>query len=138
MLIAWQNFSWTDGITVPLATYSPGIFAITDVGGNPISAGNPAKRGSGIVIYANGLGPVDNQPASGEATSPVQPFSATKTPATATIGSSTGQVTFTGLTPGSIGLYQVNVLIPADAPAGSQVLKLSIGGQDVSMNINIG
>jgi len=39
------------------------------------------------------------------------------------------------LTPGSVGLYQVNVAIPADAPTGTQVLKLSIGGLDTTANI---
>ena len=57
MLISWENFDWTGGITVPLATFSPGIFAVTDAAGNVVNSGNPAKRGAGIVIYANGLGP---------------------------------------------------------------------------------
>jgi minor extracellular serine protease Vpr len=137
MLISWQDFDWTGGITVPLATYSPGIFAVTDVSGGAINAGNPAKRGAAIVIYANGLGPVDKQPASGEATPSTQPPASTTTAPAVTLGAATPQVLFSGLTPGSIGLYQVNVSIPADAPTGNQPLKLSIGGQDVTVNIPI-
>ena len=42
---------------------------------------------------------------------------------------------FSGLTPGFVGLYQVNVAVPSDAPTGTQPLKLSIGGQDVTVNV---
>jgi len=42
---------------------------------------------------------------------------------------------FSGMTPGIVGLYQVNVSVPSDAPTGTQPLKLSIGGQDVTVNL---
>ena len=46
-----------------------------------------------------------------------------------TIGGATALVSFSGLTPGAVGVYQVNVQVPADAPAGDAVpLTLSIGG----------
>jgi uncharacterized protein (TIGR03437 family) len=137
MLISYFGFDWTGGITVPLAQYSPGIFAVTDGDGKPINASNPIKRSFGVVVYANGLGPVDIQPASGEATPATLPLSNTKVPATATIGGINAPVQFSGLTPGSIGLYQVNVIIPQTAPTGTQPLKISIGGQDVTVNIPV-
>jgi uncharacterized protein (TIGR03437 family) len=37
-------------------------------------------------------------------------------------------VQFSGLAPGFVGLYQVNAVVPADAPAGIQPLVVSIGG----------
>ena len=36
-------------------------------------------------------------------------------------------VLFAGLTPGFVGLYQINVIVPAEAPTGPSV-PLSIGG----------
>ena len=63
-----------------------------------------------------------------------QLVSTTATP-TVTIGGSTAGFIFSGLTPGSVGLYQVNVTVPSDAPTGTQPLKLSIGGQDVTVNV---
>jgi uncharacterized protein (TIGR03437 family) len=39
------------------------------------------------------------------------------------------------LTPAIVALYQVNVTVPADAPIGTQPLKLSIGGQDTTVNL---
>jgi uncharacterized protein (TIGR03437 family) len=45
-----------------------------------------------------------------------------------TIGGQTANVTYSGLAPGYVGLYQVNVTVPSNSPAGSQPVTLSIGG----------
>jgi uncharacterized protein (TIGR03437 family) len=126
---------WTGLVTVPVSPYSPGIFAVTDAAGALVNAANPAKRGGSIVIYANGLGPVDIQPATGEPSS--ASLSSSKASPTVTIGSATGQLIFSGLTPASIGLYQVNIGIPATAPSGTQTLTLTIGGQSTTMSIPV-
>jgi minor extracellular serine protease Vpr len=110
--------------TVPLATYSPGVFAVVDSQSGAVGS---ATHGDTVVIYMNGLGPVSGTPASGTP-SPAQPLSNTGVLPTVTIGGSTAQVNFSGLTPGSIGLYQVNAVIPANAPTGSQPLVVTIGG----------
>ena len=49
--------------TLPLATYSPGVFGVVDSQTGSIGT---AKRGDTVLIFCNGLGPVSNQPASGE------------------------------------------------------------------------
>ena len=54
-----------------------------------------------------------------------------------TIGRATGRIDFSALSPGFIGLYQVNVGIPSDAPTGTQTLTLTIGGQSVTKDIPI-
>ncbi|MBZ5619542.1 MAG: S8 family serine peptidase [Acidobacteriia bacterium] len=123
--------------TVPLATYSPGVLEYNDNGHqsavaqdisfNLISQANPAQRGKTIQVYMNGLGPVTNQPASGEP-SPAQPLASTTVVPTATIGGLPAQVSFSGLTPGSVGLYQVNVTVPGAAPTGNQPLAISVNG----------
>jgi uncharacterized protein (TIGR03437 family) len=129
------GYIWSSLYTVPLATYSPGIFAVTDgVNNGVISAANPAKRGGSIVIYANGLGPVSTPQSSGDPSSSTQ-LVYTNTAPTVTIGGGPTGPIFSGLTPGIVGLYQVNVSIPADAPTGTQPLKLSIGGQDATVNV---
>ena len=114
--------------TVPLAPASPGVFAIVDAtSGAVVTAGTPVKRGDALVIYANGLGAVSNQPASGEP-SPAQPLAATSVTPGVTIGGSTAPLIFSGLTPGSVGLYQVNVTVPSNAPTGSQPLVIALSG----------
>jgi uncharacterized protein (TIGR03437 family) len=116
--------------TVPLAPVSPGVFAIVDAtSGLVVSGSTPVKRGDALVIYANGLGPVSNQPASGEPSpGPPQPLAATSVSPTVTIGGSTATLIFSGLTPGSVGLYQVNVTVPVDAPTGNQPLVIALNG----------
>jgi minor extracellular serine protease Vpr len=129
------GYIWSTLYTVPLATYSPGIFAVTDgVNNAVISATNPAKRGGSIVIYANGLGPLSTSQSSGDPASSTQLVYTNATP-TVTIGGSPAPPFFSGLTPGIVALYQVNVTVPADAPTGPQPLKLSIGGQDATVNV---
>ncbi|MDP9170203.1 MAG: S8 family serine peptidase [Acidobacteriota bacterium] len=124
--------SYSNVLTVPIANYAPAFFEIQgavaaeDVKGQVISQTNPAKRGAVISLFANGLGPVTNQPASGDAAS-LTTLSQTST-ATVTIGGQPAQVSFSGLTPGLPGLYQLNVTVPAGIAAGSQPVVVSIGG----------
>ena len=60
-------------ISVPLASYTPAFFhgsdgtvAALDQQSAVVSSTNPARRGQIVQLFANGLGPVTNQPASGE------------------------------------------------------------------------
>jgi uncharacterized protein (TIGR03437 family) len=128
-------YVWSALYTVPLSTYSPGIFAVTDgVTNAVISAASPARRGGSLVIYANGLGPVTVPQSSGDPASSTQ-LTYTNTQPTVTIGGSTAPPIFSGMAPGFVGLYQVNVTVPSDAPTGTQPLKLSIGGRDATVNV---
>lgn len=112
--------------TLPIAPYSPGIFAIVDENGGVVSNSNPARQGHNITIYCNGLGPVTNQPADGDP-SPSSPLARTVTAPTVAIGNQSATVLFSGLTPTTVGLYQVNVTVPATG-AGPQTITLSVGG----------
>jgi minor extracellular serine protease Vpr len=110
-----------------LTDYSPGIFATVDyTSGTVVTTTSGVKRGDTLIIYANGLGPVNNRPASGEA-SPDTPATTTTIPKV-TIGGVDVPVAFSGLTPGSVGLYQINVTVPSNTPVGTQPMVVSIGG----------
>jgi uncharacterized protein (TIGR03437 family) len=129
---------------VSIASFAPGIFILNGVSSSqgavaisgtrllaaPASGGvgRPAGAGESVTIYCTGLGAVSNQPATGTAASS-ELLSFTTTAPTVTIGGVSAQVSFSGLAPGSVGLYQVNVLIPAGvSPGGSVPLILSIAG----------
>ncbi len=124
-------------VNVPIAAASPSLFEYTDssgrlfaaaVGGpGVIGSGNTAKRGQVVSLYANGLGAVENQPASGEAAS-LTTLSPARSLPTVTVGGRPAQVSFAGLAPGYVGLYQINVTIPADAPTGVQPVVVSSNG----------
>jgi uncharacterized protein (TIGR03437 family) len=125
--------------TVPLAEYSPAAFeytetatgrllgAILDSNYGLVGTANPAKRNDIIQVYANGLGPVDNQPASGEPSS-AAPLAVTRSTPQVTIGGQPAEVLFSGLTPGIVGLYQLNVRVPANAGSGYQPLVVTVNG----------
>ncbi|MBM3756424.1 MAG: hypothetical protein FJW38_20840 [Acidobacteria bacterium] len=127
-------------VRVPLNDHSPAAFEFNDPGSGRlmaaaldenfalITSGNGVRRGSGIAqIYANGLGPVTNTPPSGEP-APSQPLATCRVQPEVTIGGRAAAVQFCGLAPGFVGLYQLNVSVPADAPTGVQPLIIRAGG----------
>jgi uncharacterized protein (TIGR03437 family) len=127
----------TPEVSVPLAAAAPGLFTTSQDGkgfvvalhgadNTPISASNPARAGETIVVYATGLGAVTPAVASG-APAPSNPLATTQTPATATIGNDAARVVFSGLAPGFVGLYQINLEVPPGAPPADVPLVVSIG-----------
>ncbi|HUJ49914.1 MAG TPA: hypothetical protein VLW25_06930, partial [Bryobacteraceae bacterium] len=92
-----------------------------------VDANSPAHAGDYLQIYANGLGPVSNTPQTG-AEAVASPLSYLIGNATVTIGGVQAPVSFAGLAPGFIGLYQVNVQVPQGVGTGDTVpVMLSIG-----------
>jgi uncharacterized protein (TIGR03437 family) len=88
----------------------------------------PVSRGDYVVIYATGLGVVQNPLPSGAAASATILSPLANTPAV-TIGGVPAYVQFAGLAPGFVGLYQVNASVPQSAPSGDTVaVMLSAGG----------
>jgi minor extracellular serine protease Vpr len=45
-----------------------------------------------------------------------------------TIGGANAAVSFSGLAPGFVGLYQVNAVVPAGLASGNQSVVISVGG----------
>jgi uncharacterized protein (TIGR03437 family) len=104
------------------------IFAAT-AGSIPGQQSRPAQKGVDyLTIYCNGLGDVQNRPANGATA--IDGSSTTLQPVTVTIGGGApAPASFSGLAPGFVGLYQVNVQVPANAPSGNAVtLTISVGG----------
>jgi minor extracellular serine protease Vpr len=129
------DYSYGNVVTLPLQNFAPsflevlpGAVAALDMNYATIGASNPAVRGQSIALYANGLGPVTNTPASGDPASSTSLAATTSTPVV-TIGGATAPVSFSGLAPGFAGLYQINVTVPSTIAAGQQPVVVSIGGQ---------
>lgn len=90
----------------------------------------PARRGVDyLTIYCTGLGDVSPRPESG-APAPASPLAQTVAAPTVTVGGVTAPAPiFAGLSPGFVGLYQINVLVPANAPVGDAVpVVVTVGG----------
>ena len=134
-------------VTLPLSDYAPGLIefvhtvpnspgavAATDTSFNGIGAGNPAKRGQVISLYAEGLGPVTNQPATGQVALSFQGgfLSTTISTPTVTIGGQPAPLACgacSGLSAGWSALYQINVVVPQSLSPGNYPVTVSIGGR---------
>jgi uncharacterized protein (TIGR03437 family) len=81
---------------------------------------NPVGRGGALTFYVTGLGAVTPPVATGQA-APSDRLCYANATVTATVGGADAQVLFAGLTPGFIGLAQVNVIVPAEAETGDAV-----------------
>ncbi len=123
---------------------TPGVFTISATGKGQAVAinqdfslnGDPAQnpmakpeaRGRVVTFFANGPGGQFTNPANGQAltptsgaATPANPIHATQTTPIVTIGGVAATVAFSGLTPGFVGLWQLNVIVPATAPVGNAV-----------------
>jgi minor extracellular serine protease Vpr len=69
------------------------------------------------VLYLTGLGAVSDEPTTGTASSLTSLSSTLITPQV-TIAGAIAPLAFSGLAPGFIGLYQINVTVPQAAPTG--------------------
>ena len=87
--------------------------------------GHPATPGSIVAAYLTGQGPLDLPVPSGSA-APPDPLIGAAAQVTAMLGGQNAEVTFAGMTPGLVGVFQVNLRIPALAP-GDYPLAVSVG-----------
>lgn len=124
-------------ITLALSAASPGILTWTQDGRgaavaqhsdySSVTTSNPAHPGEVIFLYGLGFGATQPAVTSG-LPAPANPPASTVVLATVRVGSNAAEVLFSGLTPGSVGLYQVNLKVPPGTAAGDAVpLTLSIG-----------
>jgi uncharacterized protein (TIGR03437 family) len=133
-LLVEQNGVYSLPETVVVAPANPAVFtqsqsgqgagAIIVVKANGTefvaSATQPASVGDVLAIYCSGLGAVSPPVPDGSA-APLSSLSKTVNTVTATIGGLPATVSFAGLAPGFVGLYQVNATVPAGVTAGANV-----------------
>ena len=120
-------------VNVAPLSEQPGIFvvdsasdgAITHVNGSLITSSDPAMPGEVVVMYGTGFGPVSPAVPTGAAPSGLSPT--TVVPAI-TIGGIPATVAFSGAAPYFVGLDQLNITVPANAPAGALDLVSTANG----------
>jgi uncharacterized protein (TIGR03437 family) len=140
------------GMPLSIAPASPGLFTVSMNGtgqgvvvnqdGTLNSSSNPAARGSAITLYGTGQGRV-SPPVPDGGPAPFGPLSGTVTvPASdaksclssqqsmcVVLGNGIGPIQFSGLAPGWVGLWQINITVPSDASTGTAVpVKVVING----------
>ncbi len=120
-------------ITVNISASSPGIFVYGDnraVVQNQDAGINgpetPELPGRYAVLYLTGIG-ATTAPVGPGAASPADPLGFAVSSATLRIGDTEANVLFTGLTPGFVGLAQINFQVP-ELPPGDYPLTVTIDG----------
>jgi len=135
-----NNNGQTFSTTVQVLIAAPGIFT-TDyyanggvailqdsATGTILNVNHPAVPGENVTTYFTGIGPVTNNPGTGNA-APLSPLSQATSAVSVAVNGISVQPSFTGLTPGFAGLGQVNFQLPSSSPSGNSVpLVLTING----------
>jgi uncharacterized protein (TIGR03437 family) len=125
----------SNAVTEFVYTTTPGVFtnpangtgyaaAIHQDGVSLVSPANPAQPGETISVYLTGLGDVSPGIADGAA-GPAPNYATTSNTITAHVGGAQATVTYSGLAPGLVALYQINLTIPTGVSAGDTDLDIS-------------
>jgi uncharacterized protein (TIGR03437 family) len=122
---------------------SPGLFIIDQASSagaalhaedfSLVNSDSPARPSEFLLIYCTGLGPLRITVNSGQTAPSVPPLAETVYSPTVSIAGLSANVTYSGLAPGFVGLYQIKVQVPAGLSAGTQPVQISALG--VASNI---
>lgn len=118
--------------TMQMNSQAPGFFTSTASGLGQVSAinqdgtinstTNPIARGQVISLYGTGLGRVSNAPPDGQP-APSGPLAEGARPDVSfnLLPARPDDVLYSGLAPGFVGLWQLNVRVPLTTPPGNQI-----------------
>ena len=122
--------------SIPVANAAPGIFtydggraAVTDQRGDFITPSNPADRNTIVTVYMTGQGPVAPMLASGQAAT-ATPLIRAPLNASVQIAGHEADIQFLGMTPGLVGVLQLNIRPSFYTPSGDQSILVNIGGHE--------
>jgi uncharacterized protein (TIGR03437 family) len=117
-------------VTPGVAYYASGYAKAEHVDGTLITAASPAQPGEYIVVFLVGMGPTTTPVASGDAAPSNTPDTTIGADApTVTLNSeAVSVITYSGLTPTAVGLYQIDLQVPVDAPNGDLTLVVNQPG----------
>ncbi|MBK5291297.1 MAG: hypothetical protein JJE04_06445 [Acidobacteriia bacterium] len=125
---------------ITVAKYAPAVFvdpstnqvALFHSDGRLVTRDNPARRDQRLTLYATGLGPTKGGVVIGGLPSPSDPLAVTDKLEVffgdPTFNGSEMIVEWSGLTPGYVGLYQINLYVPG----------IRMRGNDLPVTIRIG
>src|SRR5579864_8649354 len=106
--------------------------------GGLVTDSHPIHRrdNTALVIYGTGLGQTSPAVQSGMP-SPISPLAVALTKPTVTLGGTQLPLLYYGLTPGEVGVYQINVTVPGNVPVGWLPLVISQGGASTTLTVRV-
>ena len=105
--------------------------------GELVTGSNPIHPGDRIVIYATGLGRTDPATDAG-LPSPSNPLASAIIVPQVTLGGVPLVIEYAGLTPGEIGVYQINADVPSRVPEGMEIpLVITQGGGSTTLIVRV-
>jgi uncharacterized protein (TIGR03437 family) len=141
-VIVSANGALTTPDSIQLSPATPGLAAFADgtliaqhnADGSLVSQTSPAQAGEYLVAYLAGMGDTNVPVPSGMA-SPSNPLAQPEDAAVLTINGTQYPLLFAGLTPGLVGLYQIDFQVPAALPAGNITIVVSQNGQSSNQTV---
>jgi len=139
-VVVTNNGQVSAPVAAQLQTYSPAFFlytgtsyAIASLYPSYALVGNPnaipgtvaARPGDILILWATGFGPTNPATPAGIA---VVTASSVATQPTVMIGGAPVTVLSAVISPGSAGLYQIAIQLPADVPTGAVAIQASVNG----------
>ena len=116
LYFTWQGLQLIHPLPMRVLTATPGVFA-------------GVQNGSGVILYATGLGTLTGTLAIGEF-APTETLLPTTNAVSVKIGGRDAVVEFAGGAPGLLGgVYQVNVQVPEGLTAGRHPVVVTVAGQ---------
>ena len=107
------------------AAFSDGLTYVLPSGASIGAPARPAHPGEIITLYGNGFGPVSPSPAQGQV---VQQPNALTSQFQILFGQTAATISYAGLAPGAIGLYQFNVVVPNVPTSNAVPITFTLGG----------
>jgi uncharacterized protein (TIGR03437 family) len=139
----------SDNMNITILPNAPAVFRATSLGADDlatvfraennelVSSVNPVRAGDGLAIYATGLGRTSPAVESGQA-SPADPLAVAVMQPEVSLDGVPLAVDYAGLTPGGVGVYQINVRVPGNINPGSSVpLTIRQGGGSTTVTLPV-
>jgi uncharacterized protein (TIGR03437 family) len=110
---------------------------VRDSNNTLVTDSNPVHRGDTLIIYLTGMGLTTPAVTAG-LPAPSQPLASALIPPRVSIGGVDLPVAYAGLTPGEVGVYQINVNVPRTVPTGlSQALSINQSGNSTDIQVRV-
>ena len=132
-----NNGTPSNTVTVFADASAPGVFTASANGigdgatlhanGSLVTTSNPAKVGETVTVYVTGLGGVSPTLSGDGVAAPSNPLSTATENIGVFVDGNLATVTYAGLAPGFIGLYQINFTIPNGVTSGEVYLDIGDG-----------